>query len=104
MALAQEPEYLFLDEPTTYLDLHFQYRFLKLIKKLKQESGLTICMILHDLNQAMQFSDQVVLLNHGQIKAQGKADEVITQPLISHNFAINCEIVETKQGKFLRQF
>lgn len=99
--LAQEPEYLFLDEPTTYLDLHFQYRFLDLVKKLNQEKKLTICMILHDLNQAMQYSDQVILLNHGQIQKQGKPTEVITAPLIKKNFGVECKIAETEQGKVL---
>lgn len=104
VALAQEPRYLLLDEPTTYLDLHFQYRFLKLLKKLNKDQGLTICMILHDLNQALQFSHQIILLNKGQIKAQGKAEDVITSSTISKNFAINCELIDTPQGKFLHQF
>lgn len=104
VALAQQPEYLFLDEPTTYLDLHFQFEFLKMLKKLNHEQGLTICMILHDLNQALQVSDHVVLLNHGEIKASGSPENVITPDLISQNFAINCELLETKHGKFLRQY
>ncbi|RVU72064.1 MULTISPECIES: ABC transporter ATP-binding protein [Lactobacillus] len=104
VALAQQPEYLFLDEPTTYLDLHFQFQFLKILQKLNQEQGLTICMILHDLNQALQFSNQVVLLNHGKIQASGAPDQVITQDLISQNFDINCEVVKTKHGLFLRQY
>lgn len=100
-ALAQKPEYLFLDEPTTYLDLHFQYRFLDLVKKLNREQNLTICMILHDLNQALQYSDQVILLNHGQIQKQGNPEEVITEALIEKNFGIKCQIAETQQGKYL---
>ena len=104
VALAQEPEYLFLDEPTTYLDLHFQYRFLKLLKKLNRDQGLTICMILHDLNQALQFSDQVVLLNQGEIKKIGQPEEVITKEIISNNFKIDCEVIKTDQGVFLRQY
>lgn len=104
VALAQEPEYLFLDEPTTYLDLHFQYRFLKLLKKLNRDQGLTICMILHDLNQALQFSDQVVLLNQGEIKKIGQPEEVITKEIISNNFKIDCEVIKADQGVFLRQY
>ena len=104
VALAQQPKYLFLDEPTTYLDLHFQFGFLKLLKKLNHEQGLTICMILHNLNQALQVSDHVVLLNHGEIKASGNPEKVITPDLISKNFAINCELLETEHGKFLRQY
>lgn len=104
VALAQEPEYLFLDEPTTYLDLHFQYQFLNLIRKLNQTKKLTICMVLHDLNQTLQFSDQVVLLNHGEIQKQGRPKEVITEEMISKNFDIDCELVETSKGLFLSQY
>lgn len=104
VALAQEPDYLFLDEPTTYLDLHFQYQFLQLIRQLNRKQGLTICMILHDLNQALQFSDQVVLLNQGKVIKQGAADSVITPELVSENFQINCELIKTEKGNFLRQY
>lgn len=104
LALAQEPDYLFLDEPTTYLDLHFQYYFLKLLKKLNHDQHLTICMILHDLNQVLQISDQVVLLNKGKIIKQGKPEQVITTQNISTNFQINCELLQTKNGPILRQF
>ena len=100
-ALAQEPEYLFLDEPTTYLDLHFQYRFLDLVKKLNRKQNLTICMILHDLNQALQYSNQVILLNQGRIQKQGRPEEVITAQAIRQNFGIDCEMIETEQGKVL---
>lgn len=104
VALAQQPKYLFLDEPTTYLDLHFQFQFLKLLKKLNQEQNLTICMILHDLNQTLQLSDHVILLNNGQIQASGTPEKVITQKLISKNFDINCEVLQTEHGLFLRQY
>ena len=100
-ALAQEPEYLFLDEPTTYLDLHFQYCFLDLVKKLNRKQNLTICMILHDLNQALQYSNQVILLNQGRIQKQGRPEEVITAQAIRQNFGIDCEMIETEQGKVL---
>lgn len=104
-ALAQKPKYLFLDEPTTYLDLHFQYQFLKLIRKLNKEQNLTVCMILHDLNQAFQFSDQVVLLNQGKIVKKGTAEEVINQHTIEDNFGIKCELLKSKDGStFIREY
>lgn len=100
-ALAQEPEYLFLDESTTYLDLHIQYRFLDLVKKLNRNQKLTICMILHDLNHALQYSDQVILLNQGKIQKQGKLEEVITAQAIRQSFGVDCKMIETEQGKVL---
>lgn len=104
LALAQEPEYLFLDEPTTYLDLHFQSVFLRLIKRLNEEQGLTLCLILHDLNQALKYSDQVVLLNQGEIKAQGAPEEVIRPEIIKPNFKIDCQLIKTDHGNFLEQY
>lgn len=103
LALAQQPDYLFLDEPTTYLDLHFQMRFLNLLKKLNQTSKLTICMILHDLNQALRYSDQVVLLSQGKIKSQGLPEMVITEANVKASFDINCRIIDTEDGKFFQQ-
>lgn len=104
VALMQDPEYLFLDEPTTYLDLHFQYSFLKLLRRLNKEQNLTICMILHDLNEALEFSDQSVLFNHGEIVAQGRSEEVLIPELIDPIFNIHSELIETKTGNFLRQY
>lgn len=103
LALAQQPRYLFLDEPTTYLDLHFQMRFLTLLKNLNQTTKLTICMILHDLNQALHYSDQVVLLSQGKIKSQGLPEEVITEANVKESFDINCRIIDTEDGKFFQQ-
>lgn len=103
LALAQQPRYLFLDEPTTYLDLHFQMRFLTLLKNLNQTTRLTICMILHDLNQALHYSDQVVLLSQGKIKSQGLPEEVITEANVKESFDINCRIIDTEDGKFFQQ-
>lgn len=104
LALAQEPEYLFLDEPTTYLDLHFQVQFLQLIKKLNRENGLTICMILHDLNQALRYSDQVILVKNGEIESKGLPEEVLTQNNIRDAFGIDCHVIETERGSIIEQF
>ncbi|MDK6598599.1 ATP-binding cassette domain-containing protein, partial [Aerococcus urinae] len=57
LALAQEPDLLFLDEPTTYLDIRNQIHFLNLISQLNKEEGLTVVMILHDLNQVLRYCD-----------------------------------------------
>lgn len=59
MALAQKSKILFLDEPTTYLDIYHQIELLELIKELKEEDGLTIVMVLHDINQALTYSDNI---------------------------------------------
>src|SRR5699024_10216802 len=65
MALAQQTPYLFLDEPTTYLDLYYQYDILDLIKLLNKKYGLTILMVLHDINQAIRYSDIIITMKDG---------------------------------------
>jgi len=77
-ALAQEPELLFLDEPTSHLDIGHQIQTLDLLKKLNKQNNLTIVMILHDLNLASAYSDRIVLLDKGVVFKEGSPDEVLT--------------------------
>lgn len=67
MALAQNTKILFLDEPTTYLDIRYQIEILELIQKLNEEYGITIIMVLHDINQAIYFSQEVIGLKDGMV-------------------------------------
>src|SRR5699024_7227495 len=62
MALAQNTPYLFLDEPTSNLDIFFQYEILELVKNLRDDHGITIVMVLHDINQAIQYSDHIIAM------------------------------------------
>ncbi len=89
MALAQRSEILCLDEPTTYLDIYYQIELLELIKALNEEYGLTIVMVLHDINQAIRYSDQVIMMMDGQIVAEGPPREVITKALIKKVYGVN---------------
>lgn len=77
-ALAQEPELLLLDEPTAHLDIGHQIQILDLLRKLNRENGLTIVIVLHDLNLASQYCNRIVLLNQGQIFIEGSPGEVLT--------------------------
>jgi len=77
-ALAQEPELLFLDEPTSHLDVGHQIRVLDLLKKLNKEKSITIVIVLHDLNLASEYCQRIVLLDKGSIFAQGSPEEVLT--------------------------
>ena len=62
MVLAQEPDLLFLDEPTTFLDISYQLEILRLVKELNRTLGMGVVMVLHDLSQAMNVSDRIVVL------------------------------------------
>lgn len=92
MALAQDTKVLFLDEPTTYLDIRYQLQILKLIRRLNKEFGMTIVMVLHDINQALYYSDEIVAMRDGQIAAKGKPDEIITSELINKVYGVNLDV------------
>jgi iron complex transport system ATP-binding protein len=77
-ALAQEPVLLFLDEPTSHLDIGHQIQVLDLLKKLNRSSNLTIVMVLHDLNLASEYCNRIVLLNEGKVFKEGSPREVLT--------------------------
>ncbi|MFJ7735887.1 ABC transporter ATP-binding protein [Lysinibacillus sp. NPDC097287] len=89
MALAQQSEILCLDEPTTYLDIYYQIELLELVKALNEEHGLTIIMVLHDINQAIRYSDLVIMMKTGQIVAEGAPREVITKEVIKDVYGVD---------------
>jgi iron complex transport system ATP-binding protein len=92
MALAQETEMIFLDEPTTYLDMAHQLEVLELLQKLNLEQERTIVMVLHDLNQAARFADYLIALKDGKIVKAGKSEEVLTPLVLREVFNIDAEI------------
>ena len=81
-ALAQEPALLLLDEPTSHLDISHQVQILELIKRLNRELGLTVLMVLHDLNLASEYSTRLLLMSNGSIHKIGRPEEVITYETI----------------------
>ena len=81
-ALAQEPLLLFLDEPTSHLDIGHQIQILNLLKKLNQEAHLTILVVLHDLNLASEYCRRIILLNEGRVFKEGTPEEVLTYQTI----------------------
>lgn len=88
MTLAQSTPYLFLDEPTTFLDIYYQYEVLDLVKRLNREQGLTIVMVLHDINQAIRYSDEIVVMKDGQIMEAGPAKKIVTGSLIKDIYGV----------------
>lgn len=101
MALAQGTKTLFLDEPTTYLDIRYQIEILKLVKKLNQEYGITIVMVLHDINQAITYSDRIIGLKDGQVLVEGAPEEVITEESIRELYGINLGVTSIDGRKFV---
>lgn len=101
MALAQNTSILFLDEPTTYLDIRYQIETLELIRKLNREYQLTIVMVLHDINQAIYFSDLLVGLKDGQVIMEGVPQDVITTDSIENLYGIRLRVAEVEGQKMV---
>ena len=92
MALAQRTDILLLDEPTTYLDISHQLELMNLIKEINSKLSITIVMVLHDINQASEFSDKIIVMKDGRIVAEGIPEEVININNIRKTYNIDCEI------------
>ena len=101
MALAQGTEILFLDEPTTYLDIRYQIEILELVRKLNREFGMTIVMVLHDINQSIYFSDKIIGLAGGKVIVEGEPEEVITEESIHALYGIDLKVARVDGRKFV---
>jgi iron complex transport system ATP-binding protein len=101
VALAQNTKILFLDEPTTYLDIRYQIEILRLVKKLNREYGITIVMVLHDINQSIAYSDNIIAMKDGKIIAQGKPESIITEELIKTVYGIEFPVKNIENKKFV---
>ena len=95
--LAQEPEVLLLDEPTSNLDVRHQIEVTKLLKRLTIEKGILTIMISHDINIAAKYSDQIIMMHQGKIFATGKPEEVITEENLRAVYGVESKIV-TDEG------
>ena len=91
--LTQQPEILFLDEPTTYLDIAHQLEMMQLVKRLNRENGIGIVMVLHDLSQALEVSDWIVVIKDGMKYDEGRPEDVITPKMMKEVYDVECEVV-----------
>jgi iron complex transport system ATP-binding protein len=98
MALAQDTDVLLLDEPTTFLDLHHQMAVMEIIETLRDDSDVTVVVVLHDIEQAARLADRVVALKDGAIRARGPPEEVVTEELLSEVFRVDADVVDTDRG------
>ncbi|WP_207934053.1 ABC transporter ATP-binding protein [Actinomadura sp. KC06] len=97
MTLAQGTDLLLLDEPTTYLDLAHAIDVLDLVDDL-HESGRTVVMVLHDLNLATRYSDNLIVMRAGTVLAQGHPRDVITAGLLDEAFGLRAEVIDDPVG------
>ncbi len=94
LALAQDPEIMLLDEPTTYLDLAHQIDVLNLLEGLNRRLGRTIVLVLHDLNMAARYAQHLVAMRGGQVVAQGPPEEVVTAEIVADVFGVAATVIK----------
>lgn len=97
-ALCQSSPVLLLDEPTTHLDLKYQYNLLDLVRRLAREDGLTILLTLHDLNLVSRYTDRVALLVDGRLEALDTPAKVLTASLLSRAYQIPLNVIADRQS------
>jgi iron complex transport system ATP-binding protein len=98
LALAQQPQVIFLDEPTTYLDIHYQLELLDLLDRLNRRQNLTIVTVLHEINLALRYSHQIALMKAGKIIAIGEPLVAVTPSSLRSTFDIEAVIIDTPIG------
>lgn len=101
MVLAQQTEVVLFDEPTTFLDLKVQIDLMSLLKNLAHQQGRTVVVVLHELNLAAAFADQLIMMKNGQIVAQGAAKSVFTSANLHKVFDLNATVIEEPISKTL---
>ena len=93
MLLAQETPIMLLDEPTTHLDIAHQIEVLDLLKELTEQHNRTIVMVLHDINLAVRYANNLIAMRDGEIKTAGKPRDVLTAQMIHDVFSIQAQIL-----------
>ncbi|WP_054955869.1 ABC transporter ATP-binding protein [Paenibacillus dakarensis] len=91
--MAQEPDLLLLDEPTTYLDIRYQLQFMNMVAEWREETGITVISVLHDLNLAAQFCDRLLVLKDGNIAGEGVPSKLLTEDFIRQVFRVDPAVV-----------
>lgn len=104
VALSQKTPILLLDEPTTYLDVKYQIEILNLIKKVNQDYRMTIIMVHHDINQAINYSDEIVAMKEGRILFQGKPQDVINSESLEKLYDYKLKVVDYGNQKLVLNY
>ncbi len=97
MALAQQPRILLLDEPTTYLDIAHQLEVMQIVTELNKKEKMTIAMVLHDINHARMYADEIIIIKDKQVFAQGQPKEVLNVENLAKVFGVKADMYENCQ-------
>ena len=96
MCLAQDTEIIILDEPTTFLDIKYQKSIMQLVRDLNKSLGITIIMVLHDINQALAYSDNIIALLDGKVIKNDKAENFFDEELLNKLYDADIKIEDGK--------
>ncbi|HAX71936.1 MAG TPA: iron ABC transporter ATP-binding protein [Firmicutes bacterium] len=99
MILAQDTEYIFLDEPLNNLDMKHSVQIMKLLRKITDELGKTVVLVIHDINFASSYSDEIVALKNGEVMASGPVDEIIQKDVLESIYEMAFEIQDLNGKK-----
>lgn len=97
MALAQKPEIILFDEPTTYLDIAHQIEVMQVIRLINEKYKMTVIMVIHDINHALQYADEIIVLKDKKI-FQGTPKKIITPKMLADVFNVTADIFTNSKG------
>lgn len=100
MILAQETDIIMLDEPTTYLDMSYQLEVLEVLQKLNKEKNITVVIVLHELNNACRFADNIIGLKNGKIICEGRPIDVINRETLKKIYGIDARLKPSENGEY----
>jgi iron complex transport system ATP-binding protein len=103
-SIIKEPEILILDEPLNNLDIHRQFSLLNTISNLAYEKKIIVIIVMHDINLASRYADNIVVMKEGNVYSHGTPEEVITKEMIKEIYKIDSEIYVNKKGKQVIEF
>ena len=99
MTLAQQPQILLLDEPTTYLDIAHQLDVMEIVSRVNKNFGMTVIMVLHDINHARIYSDEVIVVKGGKVFSQGEPDKILTAETVEKIFDVKADTFTNFDGE-----
>ncbi len=104
MVLAQDTEYIFLDEPLNNLDMKHSVQIMKILRKITDELGKTVIIVIHDINFASCYSDEIIAMQNGEIAVRGNVDEIIQAPTLGNIYDMQFNIQEVNNKRICVYF
>ncbi|WP_434304988.1 ABC transporter ATP-binding protein [Clostridium botulinum] len=95
LSLAQDTDIILLDEPTNHLDIKYQLEILNILRDLNEKENRTIVMVIHDINHALKYADNIVAIKNGNILAQGPKEHIINEELVESVFGVGCKLINS---------